>query len=159
MIPFGARIYERKRPHGPEHQCSPIAALIAKNGTRHPDYEPKYHDSRCDLIHLRASCPQSSSASRVRGKTAKLAGSPARHLGQLSNIYRNAPRLVATEHLGCRAAPRLFLVINVSQLLAAAVLHDEGRIDVLDGPLRREAAGKFNGVRRVSDGSANGRDR
>jgi hypothetical protein len=36
--------------------------------------------------------------------------------------------------------PGLFLVIDIRELFAAGVLHDEARADVLDSPERRETA-------------------
>ncbi len=57
--------------HRAEHQCSPIAALITKNGSGHPDHEPEYHDSRCNLIHL-------------RGLTAPILFCLARHRGRVT---------------------------------------------------------------------------
>jgi hypothetical protein len=64
--------------------------------------------------------------------------------GQLGDIHRDPPGLILAEQLGCGSSPRLIL-IDVSELLAAGVLHDKGRTlnvsaDVFDSPRRREAA-------------------
>jgi hypothetical protein len=61
-------------------------------------------------------------------------------LRQLGDIGRDPQRLITRQQLRRRAPAGLFLVIDLGQLLSGAVCHDEGSIDVLDGPRRREAA-------------------
>jgi hypothetical protein len=73
-----------KWPHYAEHQGSPVAMFVPKNGTGHSDYKPI-------CVRYR---PQSSSASRVIAGAAL----PARHIGQLSDIRRDPPRLFAGEN-------------------------------------------------------------
>jgi hypothetical protein len=46
-----------------------------------------------------------------------------RHLG---DIHSNPPRLVLREHLGRHPPLRFILIIDVSELLPVAVLHNEG---------------------------------
>jgi hypothetical protein len=55
------------------------------------------------------------------------------------SLGSNSLRLVATE-IRRRSAARFFLVVEIAELLAASVLHDEGGAGVLDRPGRREAA-------------------
>ena len=65
---------------------------------------------------------------------------PVQEFRQLGDIAGNPSRLILAEQLGCRAAARLILEIDIRQLLPGAVRHDEGRTNVLDSPGRREAA-------------------
>jgi len=60
--------------------------------------------------------------------------------GQLGDIRRDPSRFVAGEQLGRRSPAGLLLEIDIGELLASAVLHDEGSTNILDGPGRREAA-------------------
>jgi len=66
----------------------------------------------------------------------------AQQLRQLGDVCGDAPRLVAGEQLGRRAASRLILEVNVGERLAAVVADDEAGVGLLDGPGRREAGEK-----------------
>jgi hypothetical protein len=48
------------------------------------------------------------------------------------DIRRDPPRLVSGEQLGRGSSPRLILEIDVGELLAGVVLHDEGGTNILD---------------------------
>jgi hypothetical protein len=62
-------------------------------------------------------------------------------LRQPRDIRRNPSRLVPREQFRRRSPTRLILEIDVGELLAGAVPHDEGGTNILDGPRGREAAG------------------
>jgi hypothetical protein len=53
----------------------------------------------------------------------------AQWLRQLSEVHRNPSRLILREQLRRRSSPRLFLEINVRQLLPVSVLYDEASIE------------------------------
>src|SRR6185437_13774946 len=61
-------------------------------------------------------------------------------LGQLSDVHRNAPRLVLGHELGSRTPAGLLLVIDIRERLPVGVPHGEAGMRLLDGPGRREAA-------------------
>ena len=52
---------------------------------------------------------------------------PKVRLRGLSEIATNPPRLIFGEQLGCRSPPRLVLEIDVGELLAVVIAHDEAR--------------------------------
>ena len=62
-------------------------------------------------------------------------------LRQLGDIHRDPPSFILAEQLSRGSATGLILVIDIGELLPAVILHDEGGINVLDRPARREAAG------------------
>src|SRR5581483_2592574 len=64
---------------------------------------------------------------------------------QLGDIRRDAPRLVLGHELGSRSPAGLLLVIDIRQRLPVGVADDETRRALLDGPGRRETAGRHDG--------------
>jgi hypothetical protein len=92
---------------------------------------------------LRRPMPTASRANRVS------LGRRDEQVRQLRDIGGDAPGLVAGEQMCRRAPSRLLLEIDVGERLAGVILHDETGIRFLDGPGRREAAGRGHGARIV----------
>jgi len=67
---------------------------------------------------------------------------PPQPLRQLGYIGSDAPGLVPREQMRRRAPARLLLEIDIRERLPGMILHDEAGIGLLDGPGRREAAGR-----------------
>ena len=63
-------------------------------------------------------------------------------LSQLGKVHRHPPGPVAGKQLGRRAPSRLILEIDIGQRLPVVVADDEAGVRPLDGPGRREAAGR-----------------
>jgi hypothetical protein len=55
------------------------------------------------------------------------------------NFVSSSIRAGCYVNLGCRSSPRLIFEIDIRQLLAGGVFHDEAGGRFLDGPGRREA--------------------
>ena len=51
---------------------------------------------------------------------------PKVRLRGLSEIVTNSSRLILAEQLSCGSPPRFILEIDIGELLATGVLHDEG---------------------------------
>src|SRR5580704_12857950 len=69
-----------------------------------------------------------------RQYTSFLNSSALEEVRQFDNVRRNPPRFIFCEQLGRRSPARLVLEINKRQLLPGAVLHDEARLQLIDGP-------------------------
>ena len=68
--------------------------------------------------------------------------SAAEQYGHRGKIHRNPPRFISAEQLTCGLAARLILVIDIRKPLPAAVLYDEGGVNVLDRPLGVGSGGR-----------------
>ena len=74
-------------------------------------------------------------------------------IGQLGDVHRDAPGLVAGEQMRRRPSSRLFLEVHIGERVAVGVADDEARVRLLDGLWRRKAAQLRHGGR-SGDGPA-----
>jgi len=72
----------------------------------------------------------------------------AHQLRQLRHDGRDPSRLILGKQFGCRRRPVSFLVVDISQLLPAAVLRDEGGTNQPSVCLRRFRFSEFGTIRR-----------
>jgi hypothetical protein len=64
---------------------------------------------------------------------------PLEQLRQLGDVGGSAPRIVACEQIGSRAAAGLILNVDVGERLTGVIPHDEAGISFFGGPRRTVA--------------------